>query len=948
MKHPVRSVLTLLLSVSLVIGLMPAFAFADEPANPITASGTYHFTSNERETIQLEDEFEFRESCFTRSGFLGCNHLAELSARVAIASASYIGPDDVYSRDNSQDFKNAIELLQAMGFEDVEGNAYSQEEMLENSAGCVVGRMTIQDGSETYTLLAVVPRSANYKQEWAGNFTVGTEGMHEGFKAARDEVLRFVKQYIGAHSISGNLKVWTMGHSRGAGVANALGGFFAEGGAGYFDGVTIAPEDVYCYSYATPKPIVAEGATKAQVLSVAGARGGEYADDTPGEAYTYNESDASETISPHEGVYGCIHNCAPDYDLITLLPPELWGFTWYGVDLSIDGDGATKEAMLTELEGISEYAYVRYLDGGDESDYRWKTLDLDLLKLVDDESCTDAITQADMFAQRMAGLVYNAQTRQAYVENGYQDTLVALAGIYGMEKFDFFPGILDDTATAIKAVAFSYLAYASERLQAENGDMDETDAITIAIAELLEFATGEKIDPSTYTINDLLATLAIYVTDKANATYEEDSNLPLTLEFTSKTVEMLNGMLGDLLVDKAADYMWVFGISDFDEMDDAQKKDAADRAAFMLMNIMAYGSSGTKENHEDPNDAEEMREGMMAIVAMLLGESYPDIAELIVPSNEEDPSTGDYIYVWNKASDLIEAVLPLLMTYTDSEGTETTYETVAEAADAYLAMAIDNGMNEALGSGAYDVGTTAYNDLAGHGQTLKAHTTQLRRLIMYALFYTDGEPFNTQSNIRNACTFISQTAKIELAHYNEVYVAWMAAKDMTEHEIVYSTTEGDGGEWTKGSTATLNFRFSRSEEDAKAFRHFIGIEVDGAVVAASGYTAESGSVIVKLAPSYLETLATGEHKLTALFDDGNDPQATFTITAKNEPVNPDPEPPENDPTKSDSTPVPGGGPGKTQPSKAPSMGDETPLPFLVATLVAAGAALAISRRKVQD
>ena len=55
--------------------------------------------------------------------------------------------------------------------------------------------------------------------------------------------------------------------------------------------------------------------------------------------------------------------------------------------------------------------------------------------------------------------------------------------------------------------------------------------------------------------------------------------------------------------------------------------------------------------------------------------------------------------------------------------------------------------------------------------------------------------------------------------------------------------------------------------------------VDGKDIDASNYTAQSGSVIVKLKPEYLETLAVGEHTLTALFDDGNNPTAKFTIAA---------------------------------------------------------------------
>ncbi|MBE6128212.1 MAG: hypothetical protein E7185_02945 [Erysipelotrichaceae bacterium] len=96
-------------------------------------------------------------------------------------------------------------------------------------------------------------------------------------------------------------------------------------------------------------------------------------------------------------------------------------------------------------------------------------------------------------------------------------------------------------------------------------------------------------------------------------------------------------------------------------------------------------------------------------------------------------------------------------------------------------------------------------------------------------------------------------------------------------EVNYRVTEGDGSTWTRGS-GDMVFRFKRNTEDETTFSHFIGIRVDGNDVAASNYTAEAGSVIIRLHPQYLNTLSVGEHVLTALFDDGSSDTAHFTIT----------------------------------------------------------------------
>ena len=96
---------------------------------------------------------------------------------------------------------------------------------------------------------------------------------------------------------------------------------------------------------------------------------------------------------------------------------------------------------------------------------------------------------------------------------------------------------------------------------------------------------------------------------------------------------------------------------------------------------------------------------------------------------------------------------------------------------------------------------------------------------------------------------------------------------------VYNNTKGDEQQWVKGSYTAASFTFKRSVEDEKTFELFTGIEVDGAVVDPSNYTAREGSVIIDLKPSYLETLALGKHTIRANFEDGY-AEADFYIVAK--------------------------------------------------------------------
>ena len=88
--------------------------------------------------------------------------------------------------------------------------------------------------------------------------------------------------------------------------------------------------------------------------------------------------------------------------------------------------------------------------------------------------------------------------------------------------------------------------------------------------------------------------------------------------------------------------------------------------------------------------------------------------------------------------------------------------------------------------------------------------------------------------------------------------------------------------WTKGAPAPLELTFKRSVEDALTFSLFEGIEVDGRAVpergvsGSSNYTADRGSLVLRLQPAFLESLAAGEHRMTAFFKDG-DASVAFVV-----------------------------------------------------------------------
>lgn len=85
----------------------------------------------------------------------------------------------------------------------------------------------------------------------------------------------------------------------------------------------------------------------------------------------------------------------------------------------------------------------------------------------------------------------------------------------------------------------------------------------------------------------------------------------------------------------------------------------------------------------------------------------------------------------------------------------------------------------------------------------------------------------------------------------------------------YKAIEGAGSSYAQGSSDGLTFRF-----DAPADK-LCSVEVDGKQVPSDCYTVRSGSTILTLAPAYLDTLANGEHTVTAFYADGGRASATF-------------------------------------------------------------------------
>ena len=97
-----------------------------------------------------------------------------------------------------------------------------------------------------------------------------------------------------------------------------------------------------------------------------------------------------------------------------------------------------------------------------------------------------------------------------------------------------------------------------------------------------------------------------------------------------------------------------------------------------------------------------------------------------------------------------------------------------------------------------------------------------------------------------------------------LYAKW--TEDKAPEEIGYIVTIGDNGSVTQGNDITITVK--RSVDDSTCFSHFTGVEIDGKACAAGDYDARAGSTIVTLKAATIESLSTGTHTISFIFDDG--------------------------------------------------------------------------------
>lgn len=188
--------------------------------------------------------------------------LAEMSLLLAMSAFnSMAAPSGGYKAEIAA--SNVIDVLRAAGFDMTEGNydcSLYGGQPTKDSIGAIIASKRLDDECN---LVVVAIRGGRYENEWVGNFNISSWG-HHGFDAYLQVVDKLLK-YLGKHEarLQGHIKLWIVGYSRGAAIANLTGAFMANVLAAFErmgepEGSPVAnyvlrPKDLFVYTFATPK-----------------------------------------------------------------------------------------------------------------------------------------------------------------------------------------------------------------------------------------------------------------------------------------------------------------------------------------------------------------------------------------------------------------------------------------------------------------------------------------------------------------------------------------------------------------------------------------------------------------------------------------------------------------------------------------------------------------------
>ena len=405
-----KKAISILLVLVLLISLAPlsVFAAGDEYE---TITGTVMFNAGHDDSkTDHPCPFTYSDEYFTQTGYNYRQDLATVTMAMCFAAGNVADPARY-----KEGPANLIDFFDQIGFKDFEANKDFTERPGRNTFGVGIANKVIYIDGEKYTVIGIGLRGCGYYAEWAGDLNVGLEGEHTGFAICRDTALAFLKDYLAKHTeITGKVKLWCTGYSRGAAGTNMLGGaiddIIASGGS-IGKNVELSADDMYFYCYEPPM-----GADVNKIGS---------------------------------SIYNNIHNIVNYNDLVVKVAPECMGFGRYGVDhvlpsAKLDDNYDVLKADMLKVFSTFENAGKYRID-----DFKYVTVTpkATISKIL---NLKNGITMTqgeflDRFVQKLFTEVFTKRAEVYAAQDDISEIVLPLIGTYP-DQWDTFVDILSKNA----------------------------------------------------------------------------------------------------------------------------------------------------------------------------------------------------------------------------------------------------------------------------------------------------------------------------------------------------------------------------------------------------------------------------------------------------------------------------------------------------------------------
>ena len=405
-----KKAISILLVLVLLFSLAPlsVFAAGDEYE---TITGTVMFNAGHDDSkTDHPCPFTYSDEYFTQTGYNYRQDLATVTMAMCFAAGNVADPARY-----KEGPANLIDFFDQIGFKDFEANKDFTERPGRNTFGVGIANKVIYIDGEKYTVIGIGLRGCGYYAEWAGDLNVGLEGEHTGFAICRDTALAFLKDYLAKHTeITGKVKLWCTGYSRGAAGTNMLGGaiddIIASGGS-IGKNVELSADDMYFYCYEPPM-----GADVNKIGS---------------------------------SIYNNIHNIVNYNDLVVKVAPECMGFGRYGVDhvlpsAKLDDNYDVLKADMLEVFSTFENAGTYRIDN---FKYVTVTPKATISKII---NLKNGITMTqgeflDRFVQKLFTEVFTKRAEVYAAQDDISEIVLPLIGTYP-DQWDTFVDILSKNA----------------------------------------------------------------------------------------------------------------------------------------------------------------------------------------------------------------------------------------------------------------------------------------------------------------------------------------------------------------------------------------------------------------------------------------------------------------------------------------------------------------------